>query len=346
MFWISIYRKQLYAQVYEYTAPLYHPSFAKYEFREPRHWHNCQNPWKESFIQLRHGVHVRPRQSSVYDKQPGRRIAHFESIEPALKFVESRPDLEKLIFLHTGHHMTEHVVIENAVQLIGASGGTEHDIVQNVTLETPKGTTISFNNGCLNAYLGYFMLIFNPEKPCPLHTPHMKRYILLNSHETDVITDYCIISSSSLVESTLFKPMAPCLGNSFIITMSRANQQDNAAILQQARDTGLMRRIQENKLHEDGMKKIRKAKESDPERNFISAISAVAPMYLYDSKLIDIGWLKNVSLIEIMEILRDRYNWEIPVQHQSFQANAEDIHVCGETIPADSVIVFCWSRDY
>ncbi|KAI1720717.1 right handed beta helix region domain-containing protein [Ditylenchus destructor] len=195
--------KQLYIQVYEYTTPLYHPTSSKYELREAHRWRNCPNPWKESFTQLRHGVHVRPSQSTIYDNQPGRRIAHFESIEPALKFVEARPDLEKLIFLHTGRHTPEPIVVGSAVQIIGASAGTEHNIMRNVILENQKDTTISFIDGSLGAYLGYCTVIFNPDKGCPLNTPHTNHYALLITDESDAVIDYCIIHSSSFVGAAL-----------------------------------------------------------------------------------------------------------------------------------------------
>uniref|UniRef100_A0A915EMP9 F-box protein 11 n=1 Tax=Ditylenchus dipsaci TaxID=166011 RepID=A0A915EMP9_9BILA len=193
--------KQLYMQVYEYSTPLYHPISSKYELREPHRWRNCVNPWKDSFVQLRHGVHVRPGQSPIYDRQPGRKIAHFESIELALKFVEARPDLEKLIFLHTGRYTPDPIVIGSAVQIIGASAGADVNIMRNVVLENQKDTTVSFIDGSLGAYLGYCTVIFNPDSQCS--APHTNHYALQITDESDVVIDYCIIHSSSFVGAAL-----------------------------------------------------------------------------------------------------------------------------------------------
>lgn len=104
-------RKNLFTQVYGYSLPLYHPNTCKFELREPHRWRNCPNAWKESFIQLRHGVHVRPGAASLYSHQPGRpSLAHFDSIEPALRFVATRPaHIERLVFLHAGHHYPNEV---------------------------------------------------------------------------------------------------------------------------------------------------------------------------------------------------------------------------------------------
>jgi hypothetical protein len=91
----------------------------------------------------RHGVHVRPGQSSIYS-QPGRRISHFECIETALKFVEARPQLAKLIFLHTGRHILETSIIisGSAIQIIGASNGLELNIMNSVIIENQRETVV------------------------------------------------------------------------------------------------------------------------------------------------------------------------------------------------------------
>lgn len=53
-----IYRKNLYQGLYEYDLPLFNSSPCKFDFVQPE---DCDydNPWKESFKQLYHGVHVR-----------------------------------------------------------------------------------------------------------------------------------------------------------------------------------------------------------------------------------------------------------------------------------------------
>lgn len=69
----------------------------------------------------RNGIHVRPRRAHLYEGQKGRSMLHFEKLELALRFLEARPDREKLIFLHTGHYFPEPIIIDSPVQIIGAS---------------------------------------------------------------------------------------------------------------------------------------------------------------------------------------------------------------------------------
>jgi len=88
------------------------------------------------FFIKRHGVHVRPGKSTIYESQSGRKISHFENMETALKFVDARSDLkEKLIFLHSGRYNLDPIVISSAVQIIGASAGVEAQVMRNVVLE-------------------------------------------------------------------------------------------------------------------------------------------------------------------------------------------------------------------
>lgn len=201
--------KQLYISVYEYITPLYHhstpPSKSSrntcvYELREPSRWRNYANPWKESFIRFRHGVHVRPCMGSLYS-QPGRRISHFDCVESALKFVEARSQIGKLIFLHAGRHSPEPIVIGSAVQIIGATAGTELDIKRAVIIENQKDTAISFVDGSMGAYLGYCTVIFNPDKISS--QPHINHYALQITDETDVLVEHVIVHSSSFVGAAL-----------------------------------------------------------------------------------------------------------------------------------------------
>jgi hypothetical protein len=64
---------------------------------------------------------VRPDKSHIYTGHQGRRIAHFETLDGALTFVEARSNQEQLIFLHTGRHTPPLVVINSGVHIIGAS---------------------------------------------------------------------------------------------------------------------------------------------------------------------------------------------------------------------------------
>lgn len=42
----------LYQRVFEYSAPLYHPSHGRFIFREVNRWKDSSNPWKDSYSQL------------------------------------------------------------------------------------------------------------------------------------------------------------------------------------------------------------------------------------------------------------------------------------------------------
>lgn len=108
--------------------------------------------------------------------QPGRQISHFDCIESALKFVEARPQLAKLILLHTGRHMPEPIVVGSAVQIIGASAGTELEVMKAVMIENQKDTTVSFVDGSSGSYLGYCSVLFNPDKVSS--QPHINHYAL------------------------------------------------------------------------------------------------------------------------------------------------------------------------
>ncbi|VDL82035.1 unnamed protein product [Nippostrongylus brasiliensis] len=87
--------KTLYQGAFEYTVPMYHPTHGKFELREPHRWRDTLNPWKESFRQLRHAIHVRPRYGHIYEGHIGRNIPHFETLTQALQWVDNL----KLIYL-------------------------------------------------------------------------------------------------------------------------------------------------------------------------------------------------------------------------------------------------------
>ncbi|PIO71294.1 parallel beta-helix repeat protein [Teladorsagia circumcincta] len=114
-------KKTLYQGAFEYTIPMYHPTHGKFELREPHKWRGTLNPWKESFRQLRHAIHVRPRYAHIYEGHIGRSIPHFETLTQALQFLDAEPEREKLILLHTGHYFPEPILISTPVQIIGAT---------------------------------------------------------------------------------------------------------------------------------------------------------------------------------------------------------------------------------
>ncbi|VDD96295.1 unnamed protein product [Enterobius vermicularis] len=183
----------LYQKIFEYTVPLYHPCPGKFEFRDAARWKESRNPWKDSFFQLRNGIHVRPRYSHLYEGEKGRSLVHFDRLELALRYLEARPDREKLIFLHAAHYALEPIVIDSPVQIIGASSAM--NIQSTVILENKTETTISFVEGSAGAYLGYVTVQYNPEPTFP--GPQNIYYALLVTDETNPTIERCNFSSCS-----------------------------------------------------------------------------------------------------------------------------------------------------
>uniref|UniRef100_A0A7I4YUY6 F-box only protein 11 n=2 Tax=Haemonchus contortus TaxID=6289 RepID=A0A7I4YUY6_HAECO len=188
--------KTLYQGAFEYTVPMYHPTHGKFELREPHKWRGTLNPWKESFRQLRHAIHVRPRYVHIYEGHIGRNIPHFETLTQALQFLDAEPEREKLILLHTGHYFPEPILISTPIQIIGAS--SQCPINKAVVVEQRDDTTITLVEGSTGAYIGYLTLRFNPDKAPPA-VPHQQHYALQVTEETSPLIDRCHINSTSSV---------------------------------------------------------------------------------------------------------------------------------------------------
>jgi F-box protein 11 len=75
--------KRLYQNVYEYDLPLFNPEHGVMNFVKVE---DCEyaNPWKESFRQLYHGIHVRPGYQDR--KYQGRNISYFNTVQAALDY--------------------------------------------------------------------------------------------------------------------------------------------------------------------------------------------------------------------------------------------------------------------
>jgi len=187
--------RNLFEDTFEYALPLYHPTPAKFEFRPPHRWRNHYNPWKESFIQLRHGIHVRPGMARLYQT---RGIDFAENLEQAIAIAESRPldgRKNRLIFLHTGHYKVEAVNVTQGMEIIGASN---HPLITSqVVIESRVDSTIVSGAGSIDTYIGYISIRFNPEKKDP--QPHQYHYALLIEDEAKPVIDQCSINSTSMV---------------------------------------------------------------------------------------------------------------------------------------------------
>ncbi|MPC27295.1 F-box only protein 11 [Portunus trituberculatus] len=111
--------KNLYQGLYEYDLPLFNPSPCKFDFVQPEEC-DYDNPWKESFKQLYHGVHVRENYHKHGGKETGRSVAYFETIQAAFDYCD---DMERpLVLIHSGVYRTR-LIIETNISLIGAAPG-------------------------------------------------------------------------------------------------------------------------------------------------------------------------------------------------------------------------------
>ncbi|VDM96642.1 unnamed protein product [Thelazia callipaeda] len=146
--------KGLYQEAFEYQIPLYHPEPCKFEFREVGLWKNVRNPWKASFCQLRHGIHVSSGRAHIYGNRSGRNIVHFDHINRAVEQCQQNlTDSENLIFVHSGIHSQVHFVTNTPLQIIGA--GSSHSFQDSVIIEGSEGTTMTFAEGSGKSYLGF-----------------------------------------------------------------------------------------------------------------------------------------------------------------------------------------------
>ncbi|KAK8398329.1 hypothetical protein O3P69_003895 [Scylla paramamosain] len=181
--------KNLYQGLYEYDLPLFNPSPCKFDFVQPEEC-DYDNPWKESFKQLYHGVHVRENYHKHGGKETGRSVAYFETIQAAFDYCD---DMERpLVLIHSGVYRTR-LIIETNISLIGAAPG---NVAENVILEEERESTVLFNEGAQQAYLGYVTIKFSPHS-CNDTVQHHKHYALEIQENCAPTIEHCIIRSVS-----------------------------------------------------------------------------------------------------------------------------------------------------
>lgn len=232
--------KRLYQNVYEYDLPLFTPEHGVMNFVKVE---DCEfaNPWKESFRQLYHGIHVR---LGYQDKKyQGRNISYFNTVQAALDYADERnantqnsqqivsagnsasgassgsnisippaspsmvdenvPETSNtLIFLHAGIYRGEFLVIDSDITLIGAAPG---NVAESVVLERESESTVMFVEGAKNAYIGHMTLKFSPDITSTV--PHHKHYCLEIGENCSPTIDHCIIRSTSVGKHELFKSL-------------------------------------------------------------------------------------------------------------------------------------------
>lgn len=223
--------KRLYQSVYEYDLPLFNPEHGVMNFLKIE---DCEyaNPWKESFRQLYHGIHVRPGYQEK--KYHGRNISYFNTVQAALDFADERNAANSnlagntqmsasinsasnsnlsippaspimnddasmqdspstLIFLHAGIYRGEFLVIDSDITLIGAASG---NVAESIVLERESESTVMFVEGAKNAYIGHMTLKFSPDITSTV--PHHKHYCLEVGENCSPTIDHCIIRSTSV----------------------------------------------------------------------------------------------------------------------------------------------------
>lgn len=117
-----LFRKKLYQSLYEYDVPLFYSDPCRFEFENVS---DCEqaNPWKDSFLQLYRGVHVRQGYQDLQFE--GRQVPFFNTIQAALDYVDEKSGNPNengdipLIFIHSGTYTGEFLVIDCDVSLIG-----------------------------------------------------------------------------------------------------------------------------------------------------------------------------------------------------------------------------------
>lgn len=222
--------KRLYQEVFEYDLPLMNPEPCKFSFVKVDD-SEFSNPWKESFHQLHHGIHVRPN----YVDKKGRNLAIFNTIQSAIEYADEKntsitnsgsvvhasgsssssnnfdmmvdndnvnssfiqESPYNLIFVHTGIYRGEFLVIDSDLKLIGASPG---NIAENIIIESESESTqstVTFTDGAKNAYIGYMTLKFSPADVTNA-VPHHKHYCLEIGENCSPTVDHCIIRSNSV----------------------------------------------------------------------------------------------------------------------------------------------------
>ncbi|XP_013385972.1 F-box only protein 11 isoform X2 [Lingula anatina] len=189
--------KNLYQEVYEYQSPLFNPELGSFKFVEPQDSDHA-NPWKESFKQLYHGVHVRPGFHEQYEDNPkryqGRNMVFCDTIDQAYSYVDSEEMEHPLVFVHSGIYQGEYLVIDMNISMIGAAPG---NVIDHVIIERQSESTVTFMEGANTAYFGHMTVKFSPDLTCTV--PHHKHYALEVSSNCSPIIDHCVIRSSSAV---------------------------------------------------------------------------------------------------------------------------------------------------
>ncbi len=228
--------KRLYQNVYEFDLPLFTPEHGVMNFVKVE---DCEfaNPWKESFRQLYHGIHVRVGYQEK--KYQGRNISYFNTVQAALDYADERnaantQNNQQLVNSSGGNtssgtssssnlsippaspSMIEENIQETPNTLIFLHAGIYRgeflvidsditligaacgNVAESVVLERESESTVMFVEGAKNAYIGHMTLKFSPDITSTV--PHHKHYCLEIGEKCSPTIDHCIIRSTSVGE--------------------------------------------------------------------------------------------------------------------------------------------------
>lgn len=227
--------KRLYQNVYEYDLPLFMPEHGVMNFVKVE---DCEfaNPWKESFRQLYHGIHVRVGYQEK--KYQGRNISYFNTVQGALDYADERnaaantqqnnqqmvnsgassansggssnlsnPPASPSMMVDENVQETQNTLIFLHAGIyrgeflvidsdITLIGAAPGNVAESVVLERESESTVMFVEGAKNAYIGHMTLKFSPDITSTV--PHHKHYCLEIGENCSPTIDHCIIRSTSV----------------------------------------------------------------------------------------------------------------------------------------------------
>lgn len=192
--------KRLYTDVYEYRLPLLNPERKIFTFQIPEMC-EMRNPWRHSFKQFYHSLHVRPGYASNIEENRerwrGRNILYFNTITGAMNFSEEnifKGSENLVIFIHAGVYTNECLCLDENLTIIGAAGG--FNIAEQIVIERQNESVCVCYEGAKDTYVGYVTLKYSPSSASMTFAKHCALEITEMCSPT---FDHCIIRSSSIV---------------------------------------------------------------------------------------------------------------------------------------------------
>lgn len=193
--------KQLYQEVFEYSLPMMHPSDRKFYQINPDEYDD-PNPWKESFQQLRNGVHVGQNFTRTLPHRKRDYLKYYETIDDACNAMEGNQD--KIIFVHSGIYTDEWIYLESPVVVIGAAPGK---VTSEVIIENTHTSTFVFMEGSEESYIGYMTIrLYHPhpeEISSSVYAADDDKHCIKVGPNCSPVIDHCFVKCISTVGSAV-----------------------------------------------------------------------------------------------------------------------------------------------